>query len=281
MQDVIEMLFRERDYWASIQEGVFILASVTDVFIPNPSTVPQDFVEFVRSTNSDWDRGKSVNGRAMFAEEINLANNNFKDKFGKWDKLTGYEPDRSYIHFLNRPTIMVYDVANGINLIQDHSEPIYSKGQINRRVESLDGTFPKCHSLVIPREGGGFFTAMIPGYALKIAVETESNILVGKGITMIANNNFTIISGNISNIKDAPKITYSCGNKTSLCSDKVSWMTEDECLEKIFTCESAFNLAKQPSHGSSLHQMTRYWSGKSSHLASKDYCGKGGKSKKF
>jgi len=263
MQNAIELLFRERDYWASIVDGVFILASFHDIIIPNKGAVPEDFVNFTREV-SEKTGGESINGRAIFSREVNVENNNFKDKFGKWRRLVGHEPDKSYIHLLNMHTILVYE-QGGIDLISSNSEPIYDKKEISRKVEDIDGTFPVAHSLVFPKDGGGFYTARIPGYLLKIAIEFNSTIQVGPNMTRIDNSSFTAISGNLTCTKGRPELNFTCGGKTMLNPDDSSWLTEDNCLKKIMTCERAFNILKEPPRSSSLSQMCKYWAGAESH----------------
>lgn len=272
MEKIIELVFKELDYYATFHKGVFLLFSDRDVLIPNPSVMPTDFVEFTKGI-SENNSSKAVNGRALFAREIFIDNNNFKTKEGKWEVLTTYPSSRSFQHIFRDNWVEIRGTSSGQfnDLLSRYGEPIYSNRPINRKVEDIGGTFPECHSCVIPKSEvglgeNGYVTASVPGYMVKIALETNSNILIQSGTTCIANNDFHIICSNVRHSKE-PELKYSCGNKTRLRSDRTSWLSVEKCKDLINECSEAYNILKEPKEGSSLYQMCQMWASQPIHDA--------------
>ena len=234
-----------------------------------------DFENYVKSLG----KAKTAATQALFATQVNLQNNSYQKRSGKWETLSssvkslGADRCQKIAKLLQQETMPVRDPILGVDLLSN-SFPIYTKGEINRKVEKKNGTMPTAHVVHIPYEnslgGIGYRVSTPIGVLVKAAVELNGRLHTNKEGTYLYADGFVWIAGHHQmitwrgkDVADCLTMPFDSGtDKTKRDPRQTSWLTEEEAIKKVVTAKAVYNPAKQPPVGSSLSQMCNYWAGK-------------------
>lgn len=247
---------------------------LSNVLVVDLGVLDRDFENFVRSLSGT----KTVAVQALFATQVNLQNNSYQKRSGKWETLSssvmgfGADQCQKIAKLLRQQTSPIRDQALGVDLLSD-SFPIYKKGEINRKVEKKNGTMPTAHVVHIPYEnsigGVGYRVSTPIGVLVKAAIELNGRLHTNQNGTYLYSDGFVWIAGHHQmimwrgkEVEDCLTVPFDSGtDKTKRDPRQTSWQTEEEAIKKIVTAKAVYNPAKQPPVGASLAQMCNYWAG--------------------